>query len=178
MGVNIKRETICLANGSEAVLNTTEVYPGVYETMLSSPDYGKEYMVLKSTSEAQALMDFKHIKKKLHVTRLSGKYLKLSEDLAYAASIAKEVAERIDDGGTCNFDSAVLYLKGWNEEKVKQAANAAGVGCSTWTMFGVKHFVFSPSVRAQANARTEAAEAMKNVLSEKGYEASMYYQMD
>lgn len=178
MSVNIKKETIRLRNGDDAILNTTEVYPGRYETMLSSPDYGREYVVIVSTSKEQALLDFRRIKRRYNVTPLSGKYLQLSEDLKCAALVAKEVAEKTDDGGTCNFDAAVLYLKGWNEEKVKQAANAAGVGCSTWTLFGVKQYVFSPSVRAQANARTEAAEAMKDVLAEKGYEASMYYQMD
>lgn len=178
MAVNIKRETIRLRNGDEAILNTTEIYPGTYETMLSSPDYGREYVVFKSTSKEQALLDFRRIKRRYNVAPLTGKYLQLSEDLKCAAIVAKEVAEGSDDDGTCNFDAAVLYLKGWNEEKVKQAANAAGVGCSTWTMFRTKHYVFSPSVRAQANARTKAAEAMMNVLAEKGYDASMYYQMD
>lgn len=175
---NIKTTNIILANGSAAVLSTSEIYPGEYETMLASPDFSTEYKVMRAYSEESALSDHKWLKNQYHVAPLSGKYLQLSKDLAEANKRAQVIAQIIEDDGTCNFDSCSLYLKGWNQKKVEQAARAAGVGCFVWNLWGSKSFVFPMYVAAQANARSAAAEAMRDHLKAKGYEASMYYQMD
>lgn len=174
----IKVTSITLSNGSAAILSTSEIYPGEYETMLASPDFSVEYAVLRSASEAQALADHKHLKQKHHVAPLSGKYLKLSQDLEVAAKKAAVIADILEDGGTCNFDSCTLYLPGWNSKKVEQAAHAAGVGCFVWNLWGSKSFVFPMRVAAQANARSAAAEAMRDHLKAMGYDAGMYYQVD
>ena len=71
-----------------------------------------------------------------------------------------------------------LDLRGWKRDKVEQAAKAAEVGCSTWTLFGSKKYVFSIRSRYQGNARTKAAEAMMEALKLSGYDARMYYQAD
>lgn len=174
----IKSETITLRGGEAAILSTIEMAPGQFETMLASPDFGTEYAQLRTTSEAQALGDFRHLRKQYHVPPLSGKYAKLSEDLAAAAAYGLEVAAGSDDGGTCNMDAAGLVLSGWIEAKVEQAAKAAGVGCFVWRLWGSKSYVFPIPCGYQGNARSAAAEAMKNMLRDLGYETTMYYQMD
>lgn len=174
----IKQTPIVLANGTVAIVSTSEIYPGEYETMVASPDFSEEYAVMRTTDEAQALTDHKHLRKQYHVAPLSGKYLKLSQDLAYAAGEAQTIAQIIEDGGTCNFDSCKLYLPGWNSKKVEQAARAAGVGCFVHNLWGSKSFVFPLRIAAQADARSAAAEAMRDCLKARGYDTAMYYQMD
>ena len=104
---------------------------------------------------------------------------RLRDDLrkALEAGAAAE-QENPEDGGTCNFDSAALYLPRWNACKVEQAAKEAGTACSTWHLFGTKHFVFCPRTAAQANARSRNAEAMTQALKAMGYDAIDYCQMD
>lgn len=174
----IKKANIKMKDGTAAVLHTTELFPGEYETMLATPDFGTEYKVLRATTEAQALKHFRYLRDNYHCPPLTGKYLKLSEDLRKAAEIGMKVARATDDGGTCNFDAATLRLPGWIGSKIEQAARAAGVGCSEWTLWGSRSFVFSLRGTGQGNANTAGAEAMSKALAAMGYDAGMYYQMD
>lgn len=174
----IKFAEITLADGKPAVLSTVELPGGVFETMMASPDFGTEYKQLRADNEPQALADFKHLFKTYHVAPLSGRYAKLAEDLRAAAIRGKEVARTVDDGGTCNMDAVSLRLRGWCRAKVEQAAKAAGVGCFVWSLWGDKSFVFPLRIGAQGDARTAAAEAMRDVLQAANYDAGMYYQMD
>ena len=173
----IKSAEITLADGKAAILSTAELSPGVYETMLASPDFGTEYKVLRNATEGGALADFKHLHKAYHVAPLTGKYAKLAEDLRKAASVGHAAASLSDDGGTCNFDAASIRLSGWIQSKVEQAAREAGVRCFVWNLWGTKSFVF-PIGCGQGNARTAGAEAMSKHLKSAGYDASVYYQMD
>lgn len=177
MARQIKKTDITLANGNAAILSTAELAPGLYETMLASPNFDTEYKVLRNTTEEGALADFKRLHKAYHVAPLSGKYAKLSVDLRKAAAVGHAAAELSDDGGTCNFDAATIRLKGWNQAKVEQAAREAGVRCFVWNLWGSKSFVF-PIGCGQGNARTAGAEAMSKHLESAGYDAGMYYQMD
>lgn len=110
---------------------------------------------------------------------LSGKYAKLRDDLR-AAYDATSWAEHTEDGGTCNFDSPALDLPRWNEKLVKQAAKEAGMGAFKWTCGKsvVLGWVFSFQSTGQGNRRSRRAEAIRDELKKRGYEASMYYQMD
>ena len=54
MANQIKRSEIILANGTAAVISTSEIYPGEYETMLATPDFETEYRVLKSCDKESA----------------------------------------------------------------------------------------------------------------------------
>ena len=174
----IKKTEIILADGKPAVLSTVELEHGVFETMLASKDFADEYAVIRSDSEAQAISDFKRIRKLFHVAPLYGKYAELAEALKKAHADGLIASYGVDDGGTCNFDAPTITLKGWPEAKVKQAAKVAGVGCFVWNLWGSKRYVFSVPVAAQANARTVAAEAMCKSLKAAGYDAGMYYQAD
>lgn len=109
---------------------------------------------------------------------LTGKYAKLAEDLRAAAAEGICKAMTTVDDGTCNMDAATLTLPRWQQAKVEEAARAAGVGCFVWNLWGSKSYVFPLRIQAKANARTSAAEAMRDQLSSMGYQAGMYYQMD
>jgi hypothetical protein len=110
--------------------------------------------------------------------KLPAKYLKLAEDLAAAHSTALAETADVDDGGTCNFDSPMLSLPRWNRAHVEEAARIAGVGAFQWRGWAGTYWVFCPRVPAQANRRSACSERMYELLKEKGYDASMYYQMD
>ena len=178
MSRKIKSETITLRGGEAAVLSTVELAPGQFETMLASPDFGTEYVVLRTTSEEQAMGDFRHLRNQYHVPPLSGKYAKLAEDLAAAAAHGLEAAAGSDDGGTCNMDAVSLDLPRWSRDKVEQAAKAAGVGCFIWNLWGHKSYVFPIRCGYQGDARAKAAEAMQEALEAAGYTTGMYCQMD
>lgn len=107
---------------------------------------------------------------------LTGKYLKLAEDLAKAAEAARMTVPP-EDGGTCNFDSLMLYLPRWEAAKVKLAAEAAGIYAGKCC--GYKStFTFSVPVFAQGYARTKQAEVMDRVMKDLGYESGVFYMMD
>lgn len=110
---------------------------------------------------------------------LSGKYLKLANDLKAAYEYGK-AHMGTDDGGTCNFDSPTLYLPRWNKEQVKAAVKAAGLNSFEWKPFGRQRtfLVVSVPCAGQGYTRTNAAEAMSKRLGELGYDSGMYYQMD
>lgn len=109
---------------------------------------------------------------------LTGKYAKLRDDLKAACEAAAWTLNT-EDGGTCNFDAPTIDLPRWNAEKIKQAAEEAGVGAFRWRWGGtILGWVFSPRFTGQGNRRTRHAEAMSAELSRRGYDAGMYYQMD
>lgn len=168
-------------NGRRVVLDAAEIYPGEFETMIYYPDTMDEIDSVTAHTKAEALDDFKTLRYAYPPDELilTGKYAKLRDDLrkALAEGVAAEKADP-EDGGACNFDSAALYLPRWNAKKVEQAAKEAGTRCNDWTLFGQKHFVFSPITSAQANARSRNAEAVTKALKAMGYDAIDYCQMD
>lgn len=109
---------------------------------------------------------------------LSGKYAKLRDDLVTALEAASSAAVSVEDTGTCNLDAASLLLPRWNENLVRQAAKEAGTSAFAWSAFGGKRFVFSTPSVGQARKNEVAAEAMTKALSDLGYNAFCYQQMD
>lgn len=169
-------------NGRRVTLDAAEIRPGKYETMIYHSSSGNEIDHITTGSRREAVAAFSQLFKAYppdDPVPLTGRYARLRDDLRMAleAGAAAE-RENPEDGGTCNFDSAALYLPRWNACKVEQAAKEAGTACSTWHLFGTKHFVFCPRTSAQANARSRNAEAMTQALKAMGYDAIDYCQMD
>ena len=166
------------------IIDTCQLpFTGMYETMAMYPN-GHDLDTLTTNDLATANENHKALLHKYTkkgpapLKPLAGRYLKLSQDLRTAAAAARQAAALSDDEGTCNFDTAMLTLPKWHGAKVKQAADAAGVICSAFEWFGQRRYFVSCGAAGQANSRTAAAEAMAKVLSELGYAASVYYQMD
>lgn len=174
----IKQDTIRLASGDPAVLSASEIGPHEFEVMLASPDFGTEYTVRRSESEAWAICDYNALRAEYHAPLLSGRYAKLADDLRQAAEVGYAAAAKSRDGGTCNFDAVCLKLKGWSKSLVGAAAKQAGCPGYEWRLYSSKYWVFPLPGAGQADARTDAAEAMRDFLKAQGYEASVYYQMD
>ena len=114
---------------------------------------------------------------------LTGKYAQL-RDAIREAVLKGEVAEEVEwrergDGGTCNFDSPVIYLPRWKKELVEQAAKEAGTRC--WKLdygFWKGCYVISPKTHSQGYPRTKNAEAMGAHFNAAGYTGGVYYMMD
>ena len=173
----IKSENIRLASGAAAVLSVAEITPTEYEVMLASPDFSVEYEVRHADCEYWALARYENLRERFHVPAPTGKYAKLADDLRQAAAVGYAAAAQSGDGGTCNFDAVTLRLPRWARPQVEAAAKAAGVGCWVWNLWGTKSFVF-PIAAGQADARTAAAEAMRDHLRDAGYDAGVYYAID
>lgn len=110
---------------------------------------------------------------------LTGKYAKLRDDLKAAAEAGKAAAALVEDSGTCNFDSAALALPRWQEKKVMQAAQEAGVSCWVWNFYGNKRFVFNAGRKVGQALKNEiCSETMTKELARMGYAATNYCQMD
>lgn len=171
--------------GRRVILDTAQLSPNCYETMIF---YASSYMDIDSMTaktEAEALQQFGKIlatypadKKAEGPAPLAGKYAKLRDDLKKALEAGRKAEkENPEDGGTCNFDSASLYLPRWIASKVEQAAEESGTHAHIWES-GIKRFIFSPDTRGQANARSRNAKAMTEALRAMGYCALDFCQMD
>lgn len=106
-------------------------------------------------------------------------YDALEAGIKAAVEAAKEAAQDADDGGTCNFDAAAIFLKGAREDRVKAAAKAAGVHATKMAggMWRGSYTLGTPE-GGQGNRNTVQAIAMTKALESAGFEATTYYQMD
>lgn len=181
MTKSIKRdEAIQLADGWIMTLDAAKLGDGKYEVMLLNPRTGQEIDSARTSTEADAIIQFDHLKRLYHHSEpiLKGRYKKLAEHLKAALAYGLERAGD-DDGGTSNFDASSISLSRWEQKKVEAAAKTAGLGYFVWNLWGSKSYVF-PIQRGvgQGNTRTRAAEAMRKYLKDLGYDATIYCQVD
>lgn len=162
------------------IIDIAEISSGRYEIMKLRASDGEELESYTTYDFDVAVNVYNRMLKEHqnYIKPLSGKYAKLRDDLKTALSAASDAARFVDDSGTCNLDAASLLLPRWSEKLVTQAAKEAGTSMFTWSAFGGKRFVFLPSVPGQARKREVAAEAMTKALSDLGYNAFCYQQMD
>lgn len=187
MTESIKRdEAIRLNNGRIYTLDAAKIGTNEYEVMLFNPRTGEEIDSAKTSTEADAILQFDRLRRMYHRPApaadapvvLKGRYKKLADDLKGALAYGLEHKGN-DDGGTCNFDAPSLHLPGWEKKKVEAAAKEAGLGCFVWNLWGHKSYVFSIQKGVgQGYARTKAAEAMQEYLKRLGYEGMTYCQAD
>lgn len=99
------------------------------------------------------------------------------------AGIAAAARITDEDGGTCNFDSPVLFCKESGLKKMDAicAIEQAGLRCREWIVRGVKGerpLIISGFQFGQGDRRSHMAEAFEQSLKAEGYMTGMYYQMD
>ncbi len=167
-------------DGRRAILDTCELAPGKFETMLMHKD-GTEIECRINCTEAGALSDFAaiytaHPQKSDKPKPLTGKYAKLRDDLVKARAIALDAAAQVEDGGTCNLDAPSLLLPRWQSAKVKQACEEAGGDSFRWGYSN--RYVICLRLPGQAYKRETAAEAMTKALADMGYDALTYCAID
>jgi len=95
-----------------------------------------------------------------------------------AAIVAATQAHQCADGGTCNFDSAFLWISHRYAKRVEEAAKTAGVHVRAAKWLGSGYFVGSPGHGGQGSRGTAVAEAITKALLDAGLEAGTYYQRD
>lgn len=103
-------------------------------------------------------------------------YEKLAEDLNDAKKAAVDAAKG-EDGGSCNSDTMYLRLPRAREAKVIEAAEKAGLHARKGDYFGTAYFVYPPEC-GQAESRYRAVQAMKRVMTARGWDANVFYYMD
>lgn len=102
---------------------------------------------------------------------------KLARDLRVAKEAAQAAADAVEDEGTCNFDNVRLFGLRWSR-KVVDAARAAGVTAER------RHWLRRPCIElgfgtgGQAAKRSKAAQVASEVLRARGWDTTVYFQMD
>jgi hypothetical protein len=180
--MNTIKHTEYKHNGRRVILDTCELAPGKYETMLLYPN-GHEIACRTARTEADALADFDELltaypadTKPAAPKPLTGKYAKLRDDLIKAHAVALDAAAQVEDGGTCNLDAPSLLLPRWQSAKVKQACEEAGGDYFRWGYSN--RYVICLRLPGQAYKRETAAEAMTKALTAMGYDALTYCAID
>lgn len=104
-------------------------------------------------------------------------YEKLTRDLALAKNATfVTILDNTEDGGTCNFDAPVLFVKNARIKELEKAAANAGVRISKWGD-GYYH-IYGNFLCGQGDLRTRCAEAFAKSLKNSGWDTSVYYAMD
>lgn len=180
--MNTIKHTEYKHNGRRVILDTCELAPGKYETMLLYPN-GHEIACRTARTEADALADFDELltaypadTKPAAPKPLTGKYAKLRDDLIKAHAVALDAAAQVEDGGTCNLDAPSLLVPRWQSAKVKQACEEAGGDYFRWGYSN--RYVICLRLPGQAYKRETAAEAMTKALTAMGYDALTYCAID
>ena len=88
------------------------------------------------------------------------------------------MVENTEDGGTCNLDCVTLKIS-----MPKKIAAAAWVRLdkmlvSDWGRLWRGYYLVDIPLSGQGNRRTRMAEAARDALKAKGYDAAVYYQCD
>lgn len=92
------------------------------------------------------------------------------------ANQAAQIYADTEDGGTCNFDSLAIKVK-TTEPQMKQLE----FGSYKWgkrDSDGKTWWVISLDYSGQGNRRTRMAEEAARYMSSKGYNATVYYEID
>ena len=171
-------QSICirLADGRSARLEVTAHLDGMFETVIITDASEQEKVFSKKFEDRKNAFDFfEYLKEDRHVPEPTGRYKKLAEDLERAKAYAKEQMGD-DDSGSFNFDSASIYLPGWREKLVINAAKTGGVNCSRDGR--TSRYLFSIPGTGDCLMRTKAAEAMSDFLKSMGYHTGVFYMLD
>lgn len=86
-----------------------------------------------------------------------------------AVKAGQAAADAVEDCGTCNMDRATIRLPGTRQTAM------ADLGMSRFKLRGA--FALSCSF-GQADKNTKGVKAVSEYLREKGYDTSVWYQMD
>lgn len=112
--------------------------------------------------------------------------IKLTQDLQDATVAGGEAARLVDDNGSCNLDHVVL-LTGKTKSVIKKAGhveNAIKAADVHQYYAGRKHAIIGYHLRfpfnpfGQASKRTAAVKAAAKLLTDRGWDVSIHYQLD
>ena len=98
--------------------------------------------------------------------------------LRVALLIAYSEAEKlktVEDDGTCNFDSPIIYLEGWRRRDVLEAFKLTGLSPYFKDGGGI---MIEGACNGFGARRTAMAEAFRDSLKAQGYKAYVHYVMD
>lgn len=93
----------------------------------------------------------------------------------------KAIIENPEDGGTCNFDSAMIKKEAlFTYDETIAIFKECGLSAERGSEYGswYRGWIVLMNLHGQANKNTRWAEAFEKSLKEQGFETSMYYQCD
>lgn len=101
----------------------------------------------------------------------------LIDALAAAEINAMQYSES-EDGGSCNFNQAIVKLSLTAEQRKELAAMGLLSSMPSYYGRGRGWYFVETSLYGQANRRTRMAQASAKALQLAGYNATVYYQLD
>ena len=101
------------------------------------------------------------------------KILALRVALLIAVSEANK-HKNVNDLGTCNMDTPIIFLPKWRKSDIEQAFKITGLVPS---IDGISVHVLR-ACEGQGFRRTTMAEAFRDSMKEQGYQAVVDYRMD
>lgn len=146
-----------------------------YETMVFCKKINDEIECKRSETRFNALNLHRDFVKQFAENKEA---VKIGEILK-AANLEAQKFINEPDGGTCNFDAPVIYLKGKRSNFIDQIEAAAGLELSKLSgkYWGGFYTVLINS-SGQAARRTKMAETAANYMKKAGLETAVYYAMD
>lgn len=102
---------------------------------------------------------------------------KLCGDLSAARLAAATAADAAGDGGSCNTDNVRLFGLRWSKG-LRRALEAAGVTGYQRRWLGSACVELWFGFFGQAGKNYAAVQAASKLLTERGWEAAVFYQMD
>lgn len=100
------------------------------------------------------------------------------DQIKTARYMADKAAENVEDGGTCNFDKALVKKEKWfTYAEMIEMFNECGLPAEKASGFD-KGYVAIPHFVGQADRNLAWARAFAGSLEEQGFTTSMYYQID
>lgn len=101
-------------------------------------------------------------------------YDELTKALELAETEALKYAD-YDDGGTCNFDSPMVILKGTS---IKTLEQLYGEHYGVYKLYAGAYIIGNLIMKGQGNRHTKMAEAFSEKLRQLGYNSYVHYVMD
>lgn len=162
--------------GRPLIIDTRPIDGGLYETAAIRRN-GEELAMVRSTAPAVAARIHENVLRSF----LPADLLRLSDDLAASVSASYDEYKNHNDGGTSNLDAPVIRIPGGHAGTVDAAASLVGESCFQWQKKKGQQFyncfVFTGPL-GQGFRRTAMARRIAELMEQKGYDTSVYYQID
>lgn len=155
---NIKRSE--LQKG--IVVSTVNIFGEYFETMVFSAE-GDELDCFRATTKKEAIMIHNEA-----VKNHSPKWDQLQRFVSEADQLS-DLYDDMEDGGSCNFDTAIINLKGCPRTIIESLPVEKKKG--TWYFLRINH-------KGMALRRTKKAEVIANYLTAEGFDCSVHYVLD
>ena len=165
----------CVFYSEEKYMNSfTQWWNNIPESSLSDERY------FSNTLGEAAEIHYKKVEEYTTPPKCCPEAQQLAKIIKEADAYIQPLRDTEDDGGSCNFDTCMIFLKGKRKSFIEQLEYLTGLTFSKYESRYSQRgwYMVSFNTCGQANMRTAMAEAAAAYLIDKGVNASVYYMID